>query len=246
MRVVVKLGGSLVKLAALATELSAYPEPVAVVHGGGKQIDLWLERLGFTTRFEQGLRVSPPEQIEVIEMVLTTLGKGVAQTLSEAGRPAVGISGRDALLLPAQAVSAKLGRVGKIQTVNRAFLEVLLEAGLTPVVSPIGFDSQGALNLNADTVAGEIAGSLGAGVIFLTDVPGVLADPTDPTSRYSELDQGQVAELMEQGTISGGMIPKVQAAQRAVASGAAWAAIGQGLPGNLGAIQEGRAGTRFI
>ena len=87
MRVVVKLGGSLVKLAALATELSAYPEPVAVVHGGGKQTDIWLERLGFTTRFEQGLRVSPPEQIEVIEMVLTTLGKGVAQALSEAGRP---------------------------------------------------------------------------------------------------------------------------------------------------------------
>lgn len=246
MRVVVKLSGSLIRLPALVTELSLYPGPVVVVHGGGKQIGLWLERFGFTSLFEQGLRITPPEQIELVEMVLTSLGKEIAQALSEAGRPALGISGRDALFLPARVANPNLGRVGKIETVNRAFLEVLLEAGLTPVVTPIGFDSQGALNLNADTVAGDIAGSLGAGVIFLTDVPGVLANPADPESRYVQLNQEQVAELIEQGTISGGMIPKVHAAQQALAAGAAWAAIGQGLPGNLSAIQAGKSGTRFI
>ena len=240
----VKLGGSLKGAEVLLDELAAYPGPLAVVHGGGPQIGAQLEALGFTTRFEGGERVTPPEQLLAVEQVLTQLGKALAHGLTQRGRPAVGVSGRDAGFLRARA-EARLGRVGRVYRVETGLLWRLLAAGYTPVVTPIAVDDAGALNVNADLAAAAVAGALAWPVIFFTDVPGVLADPEDPESRYPELDRARVAGLLQAGTIRGGMIPKVNAALAALAAGAPWAAIAPGEPGSLAAVLAKRAGTRL-
>jgi len=200
--------------------------------------------MGFETHFYKGLRVTPPEQMEVVEMVLTTLGKGLAHSLTQRGRPAVALTGRDANLLQANLLEPALGRVGEVSQVNTQVLEQLLNLGLTPLIAPIGLDSQGPLNINADTAAGAVAGAMGLPAVFLTDVVGVLRDPKDPSSRFAELSKGEVHTLIGQGVISGGMIPKVEAALGALDKGAPWAAIARGARGVLEAVLSGEAGTR--
>lgn len=241
----VKIGGSLRGAGDLLDEVAAYPGSLVLVHGGGPNIGEWLGRMGFETRFHQGLRVTPPEQMEVVEMVLTTLGKQLAYGLSLRGRPAVALSGRDARLLEAAVLDSELGRVGEVTRVKAEVLHKLLAAGLTPLIAPIGLDPEGALNINADTAAGAVAGALGLPAVFLTDVVGVLRDPKDPSTRYSELTQAQVKDLIGEGTISGGMIPKVEAALNALTKGAPWAAIARGSRGVLQAVLEGGQGTRI-
>lgn len=242
----VKIGGSLQGAAVLLDEIAAYPGPLVLVHGGGPNIADWLGRLGLPTRFHQGLRVTPPEQLEVIEMVLTTLGKQLAEGLTRRGRPALGLSGRDAGLMQAQAIDPQqLGRVGQVTGVNGAVLQGLLAQGLTPLLAPIALDQEGALNINADIAAGAVAGALGWPAVFLTDVVGVLRDPAQPDSRFSQLSRAEVAQLIHQGVISGGMIPKVESALAALDSGAPWSAIARGEPGILARVLAGEAGTRF-
>ncbi len=243
---VVKVGGSLREAEALMQALAQSADPLIVVHGGGPRIGAWLERLGFETRFHQGLRVTPPEQMEAVEQVLTQTGKVLASLLTRFGRKALGLSGRDAALLKARPKSAALGRVGEVTAVNTALLEALLKAGLTPVIAPIGMDEAGPLNINADTAAGAVAGAFGAPVVFLTNVPGVLADPTDPSSLYPELTRAEVDALIQQGVIAGGMIPKVKAALAALEAGAPWARIASGTPPHAARALEGTSGTRIV
>jgi len=241
----VKIGGSLREAGELLDELRDYPGPLVLVHGGGPKIGEWLDRMGFETRFHNGLRVTPPEQMEVVEMVLTTLGKQLADGLSLRGRPALALSGRDGRLLQAALMSPALGRVGEVTGVQAELLQGLLQIGLTPLIAPIGLDEQGPLNINADTVAGAIAGALGFPAIFLTDVVGVLHDPQDSSSRLARLARSQVRALIQEGIISGGMIPKVEAALNALDKGAPWAAIARGRRGILQAVLSGDEGTRI-
>ncbi len=243
-RLLVKLGGSLGEAEAVLAELAAHPDPLVLVHGGGPQIGAFLERLGFATKFEAGERVTPPEQLEAVEMVLTRLGKQLAHRLSRLGRPALAVSGRDAAFLRGRA-EVRLGRVGRIEAVETGLLAALLGAGLTPVVTPIAVDREGALNVNADLAAAAVAGALAAPAIFLTDVPGVLADPGDPDSRIPRLARDEAEALIAAGTVAGGMVPKVAAALLALDRGAPWAAIAPGAPGALAETLAGRAGTRF-
>jgi acetylglutamate kinase len=242
----VKIGGSLKEAGELLDEISTYPGPLVLVHGGGPRIAEWLNRMGFETHFHQGLRITPPEQMEVVEMVLTTLGKHLADGLSRRGRPSLALTGRDAGLLQARLLDPMLGRVGEVTQVNTGTLQKLLQAGLTPLVAPIGLDAQGPLNINADTAAGAIAGALHLPAIFLTDVVGVLRDPKDPLSRFPQLSQSQVQALIQEGTISGGMIPKVEAALNALRKGAPWATVARGGRGILQGVLEGTAGTRIV
>ncbi|MCS7058673.1 MAG: acetylglutamate kinase [Meiothermus sp.] len=242
----VKIGGSLREAGELLDELAGYPGPLVLVHGGGPRIGEWLARMGFETRFQRGLRVTPPDQMELVEMVLTTLGKELAAGLSRRGRPTVALSGRDGLMLQARVVDEALGRVGEVERVRATLLEQMLQAGVTPLVAPIGLDEVGPLNINADTAAGAVAGALGLPAVFLTDVEGVLRDPKDPSSRLPVLSRAEVRVLMDQGVISGGMIPKVEAALNALARGAPWAAVAKGGPGVLQGLLEGTLGTRLL
>ncbi len=242
--ILVKVGGSLQGAEEVLDELALFPNPLVLVHGGGPEIGAWLTRLGYETRFVGGLRATPPEQMEVVEMVLTALGKRLAHGLSQRGRKAVALSGRDAGLLWGRAVSG-LGRVGEVVRVGVGLLLDLLDKGYTPLVAPIAMDEEGALNVNADTAAAAVAGALGWPALFLTDVEGVYRDPKDPGSRVARLGPGEVEALKREGVIQGGMIPKVEAALSALRAGAPWAAIARGRRGILEEVLSGRAGTRF-
>ncbi|MFN4070504.1 MAG: acetylglutamate kinase [Thermus caldifontis] len=240
----VKVGGSLRGAEALLEELAGYPGPLVLVHGGGPEIGAWLSRLGWESRFEGGLRVTPPEHMEVVEMSLCLTGKRLAEGLSRKGRRALSLSGRDALCLKGQALP-HLGRVGEVIGVEVGLLLDLLEKGYTPLLAPIALDEEGPLNVNADTAASAVAGALGWPVLFLTDVPGVLRDPKDPSTRFPHLTPEEVAELKASGVIQGGMIPKVEAALSALRAGAPWAAIAQGERGVVAGVLQGERGTRF-
>lgn len=242
----VKIGGSLREAGELLDEMSAYPGPLVLVHGGGPKIGEWLGRMGFETRFHNGLRATPLEQMEVVEMVLTALGKQLADGLSRRGRPSLALTGRDAGLLKADLLDPALGRVGEVTKVNTDILQKLLQTGLTPLITPIGLDEHGPLNINADTAAGAVAGALHLPAVFLTEVVGVLRDPQDPASRFAQLSQSQARALIQDGTISGGMIPKVEAALNALDQGAAWACIAKGATGILRAVLKGAQGTRLV
>ncbi|MGC8875652.1 acetylglutamate kinase [Thermus sp.] len=240
----VKVGGSLRGAEALLDELSAYPGPLVLVHGGGPEIGAWLGRLGMESRFVGGLRVTPPEQLEVVEMALYLTGKRLASGLSRRGRKAVALSGRDALCLKGRALPG-LGRVGEVVGVEVGLLLDLLEKGYTPLLAPIALDEEGALNVNADTAAGAVAGALGWPAVFLTDVEGVYRDPKDPGTRLLRLTPEAVEALKGEGVLQGGMVPKVEAALSALRAGAPWAAIARGERGVLEAVLREEAGTRF-
>lgn len=206
--------------------------PVVVVHGGGPQIDRMLERVGLSSSFKAGLRITDDATMEVVEMVLGgAVNQDIVGLICAHGGRAVGLSGKDDHFMRAKkhaGVSAKdtdgseisvdLGRVGEIDSVEPRVVEKLLEAGFLPVIAPIAVDGEGeALNVNADTAAGRIAGALGAAKLFLmTDVDGVKdADGRPLTS----LAARQAEELIDRGVIAGGMIPKVRCALGAVAEG---------------------------
>ncbi len=242
---VVKLGGSLRGAAEVLGELAGFDGTLVVVHGGGPAIGAHLERLGFRTRFEGGERVTPAEHMEAVEMVLTRLGKVLAHGLSQRGRAAVAVSGRDAGFLRAR-VEARLGRVGRVERVEVGLLHRLLQAGYTPVVTPVAVDGEGALNVNADLAAAAVAGALGWPVVFFTDVPGVLADPGNPATRFAHLDRPRAEALIAEGAVSGGMVPKVRAAFAALEAGAPWATIVRGGAGVLAGVLAGEEGTRFV
>jgi acetylglutamate kinase len=193
-----------------------------LVHGGGPEIDTWLQRLGIEKRVHQGLRVTDDATMEVVEMALAgRANKSLVAEFQKAGAKALGLSGRDSDLLVATPISAELGRVGEIVKVNAEILDVATEAGYIPVVCSVATDEDHKpLNVNADSAAGAIAAALGASkLILLTDTNGVLVDKEEADSTISHLTTGQAHEMLESGKADKGMIPKLEAARHALAHG---------------------------
>ena len=211
----VKLGGSTLgsgdtTLEDLAT-LQRKGMPLVVVHGGGKKVTDWMERLGMTTRHERGLRVTDEKAMEVIVAVLGgVVNKEIVAGIFARGGRAIGLSGLDGGMLLAQVKDPALGRVGEVVRVDPAPLWKVLEGGYIPVVAPFGVDEGGgALNINGDTAAAEIARALGAQkLIFLTDVPGV-RDRERKT--VPSLSRQEAQGLTSSGVVNGGMTLKVEA-----------------------------------
>ena len=227
--VVVKYGGNAMVDPALGRHvaddvvlLRAVGLRPVVVHGGGPQISELMGRLGKVAEFRDGLRVTDAETVDIARMVLVgKVNREIVSAINVHGPLAVGLSGEDAGLIRASARHEALGFVGDVAAVNPTILERLLAEDLVPVVSTIGSDPEGqAYNINADTVAGAIAVALGAEkAIFLTDVPGLLTDVDDPTSLISTVSARELTAMVEDGTLHGGMIPKVAAALHAVRNG---------------------------
>jgi len=209
-----------------------------VVHGGGPQIGAMLERLKIKSEFIDGLRVTDAATVEIVEMVLSgQINKQIVASISAAGGRAIGLSGKDGGLIRVRRLSRTtrdpdsniekvldLGFVGDPERVDPYVLEALRNTDIIPVIAPLGYDETGqTFNINADTVAGAVAGALGATrMLLLTDVEGVL----DKSGQLiSELTVDEVRRYREDGTISGGMIPKVETCLHAVQQGAGGAVI---------------------
>lgn len=201
-----------------------------IVHGGGPDISRSMDKLGKEPKFIKGLRVTDEETMEIIEMVL--VGKISTEIVSELIKhdgQAISLSGKDSSLIFAHKKGASkideeivdLGLVGEVDCVNTDLLDMFLENDYIPVISPVGIAKDGtSLNLNADTAAGEVASAVGAEkLIILTDVPGVLRDPEDPDSLIQKIRVDEVPGLIEEGIISGGMIPKIETCVNAIENG---------------------------
>ncbi|AWN21823.1 acetylglutamate kinase [Deinococcus irradiatisoli] len=247
---IVKYGGNAMKnpqlrrtVARELAELRTDTELV-VVHGGGPFIERELDLRGLKSEFIRGLRVTTPEAMQVVEMALGKVNKELSRDIGQA----VGLMGHDCQLIVAEALGGELGRVGRVVGINADLLRTLLGVQLTPVVGCVGLDRQGeALNINADTVAGAVAGALGQGVIFLTDVEGVYRAFPDPASLAPELSRQDAEEGIEAGWISGGMVPKVRAALDALERGATFATIASGMQaGVVRRAAAGQSGTRVV
>jgi acetylglutamate kinase len=227
--VVVKYGGNAMVDPALGAAvaddvvlLRAVGLKPVVVHGGGPQISAFMERLGMEPEFRDGLRVTDAETVDIARMVLVgKVNRDIVSAINVHGPLAVGLSGEDAGLIAAGARHPDLGYVGDVRSVNPSILERLLAEDLIPVVSTIGSDPSGqAYNINADTVAGALAQALRADkAIFLTDVPGLLADVGDPASLISHITTDELQAMIDAGRLTGGMIPKIAAALHAVQHG---------------------------
>jgi len=227
--VVVKLGGNAMVDDELASQFaqdivlmqSVGIKPV-VVHGGAPQIGSMLDRLGMDSQFVDGLRVTDSDTLDVARMVLVgKVNRDIVSSINIHGPLAVGISGEDAGLITATSLHEDLGFVGEIQAVNPTIINGLLKEGHIPVVSSIGADDKGqAYNINDDTVASSLAAALEAKrILYLTDIEGLRADMEDPESHISEIMSSDLQNLIDNGTISGGMIPKAQACLEAVQAG---------------------------
>lgn len=193
-----------------------------VVHGGGPQINEMLSRLGMTSEFKNGLRVTDAPTMEIVRMVLNgQVNPQIVASINTHGPIAVGISGEDASLVRARAIDPALGFVGEVVRVRPQVLHDLLDDGLVPVVSTVGVDENGqAFNINADTVAGAIAEALQAEkIVYLTDIEGLRTVVDDPSTLIRRISADEMAVLLEDGTVSGGMIPKVQSCVQAVRNG---------------------------
>ena len=229
--VVIKYGGHAMDKdelnAAFADDMAFLQQSMrlVVVHGGGPQINALLNRLAIESRFEKGLRVTDADTMQAVEMVLCgQVNKSVVSRFLQHGARAAGLSGRDAGLLRARVKDPVLGLVGEVEKVDASVLACLLDGGFLPVVAPVASGPEGqALNINADTAAGAVAGALHADYfVLISDVPGVLdADK----KLIPSLDRARIAELLEAGVINGGMIPKVQSCLHALDEGCSRALI---------------------
>ncbi|MEB3270453.1 MAG: acetylglutamate kinase [Synechococcus sp.] len=229
-RIVVKYGGAAMVHQELRQAVfrdlvllaSVGVQPV-VIHGGGPEINQWLGRIGIEARFQDGLRVTDPATMDVVEMVLVgRVNKQIVNGLNRLGGRAVGLSGSDGLLVQARTLGdGRHGLVGEVAAVNPTLLEPLLAHGYIPVISSVAPDAEGrAHNINADTVAGELAAALDAEkLILLTDTPGILHDRHDPDSLIRQLSLAQARQLIAAGVVAGGMIPKTECCIRALAQG---------------------------
>lgn len=209
-------------------------EPL-IVHGGGPEISRSMDKLGKEPKFIKGLRVTDEETMEIIEMVLVgKISTDIVSQISYHDGKGISLSGKDSRLIfahkkPVSKVTSEsggkeeidLGLVGEIDCINTDLLEMFLKNNYIPVISPVGIADDGSsLNLNADTAAGEIASSVDAEkLIILTDVPGVLRDPNDQNSLIQRIKIDEVPDLIEQGVISGGMIPKIETCVKAIEDG---------------------------
>jgi len=228
--VVVKYGGAAMKDSSLKDKVIRDVVFMAcvglrpiVVHGGGPEINTWLDKLGIEAQFKNGLRVTDAATMDVVEMVLVgRVNKELVALINQAGGSAVGLCGMDANLIKARPVDAvDVGFVGEVTSVDIRILESLVKDGHIPVVSSVAADETGqTYNINADTVAGEIAAALGAEkMILLTDTAGILRDYKDMATLIPKVDIQEARKLIEEGIVSGGMIPKVNCCVRSLAQG---------------------------
>lgn len=204
-----------------------------IIHGGGPEITQMLKRVGKTSQFIQGLRVTDGETMEIVQMVLVgKLNKEIVSQLNLLGGKAVGLSGQDANLIMArktlptmpagfQGEIPDIGQVGEVAAINTRILEELMSTGYIPVISSIGMGSEGlSYNINADTAAGELAAALQAEkLIMLTDVEGIFENYEDKSSLISSLEVARAHQMIAESQIEGGMIPKVQACITALRGG---------------------------
>ena len=235
-----------------------------VVHGGGPEINAMLKKVGIESQFVRGLRVTDAQTMEIAQMVLLgKLNTEMVSLLNRFGGKGVGLSGKDAQLLiavkkPMQMANSQgmmedvdLGYVGEIQSVTPDILKTLLGQGYIPVISPVASGENGeTYNVNADTVAGKIAEALQADkLLLLTDVRGILRDVTDSDSLVSTISTGEVATLVDQGVLNGGMLPKVECAVSALKSGVGSVHILDGRLSHailLELFTDGGIGTMFV
>ena len=206
-----------------------------VVHGGGPEITRSMKKLGKEPKFIKGLRVTDEETMSIVKMVLVgNINTDIVSQICLHDGKGAGLSGKDNKLIEAckkihkikdeetgEIEEIDLGLVGEIKKINPEILEMYTENDFIPVVSPIGIAQDGTtLNLNADTVAGAIAGEMDAEkLIILTDVPGVLRDPSDPSTLIQRIHVDEIPALVEEGIISGGMIPKIETCVEALNNG---------------------------
>ena len=195
-----------------------------IVHGGGKEITKWTKKVGIETRFVNGLRVTDKDTMEVAEMVLNRINKGLASIMEKVGVHAVGLSGKDGSVLRVKKKLSKgedIGFVGEVTEVNTKLLNTLLDNDFVPVVCPIGSDEgYHSYNINADDAACAIATAMGASkLVFLTDIEGVYRDPLDKSSLISELSILEAEELLASGNVGGGMLHKIQNCVDAIKAG---------------------------
>ena len=224
---------------ARAVHNAAAENGIVVVHGGGDEVSALQRRMGMTPKFHGGRRVTTTDDLAIVQMVLSgSANKRLVAAFVGAGVRAVGISGEDDGLLTARVTAREtLGEVGEPSRVETALLELLVDAGYVPVVSPLARDAEtgGTLNVNGDDAAAEIAIAMRASELLLVaDVPGVMTSGTV----IAELDVERAVALIEDGTAREGMAAKLQAARRAVERGVARVRIG-----NLAAVQSATAGT---
>lgn len=231
-KVVVKYGGSamldenlqlnVIKDVALLKLVGMQP---IIVHGGGKEISKWVGLLGHEPKFVDGLRVTDKETMEVAEMVLGKVNKNLVQMVQQLGVKAVGISGKDGATLKVEKKYASngedLGFVGNITEVNAELINTLIDNNFIPIIAPIGLDDNfQAYNINADDAACAVATAIGAEKLaFLTDIEGVYKDPKDKDSLISVLTLDKADELINEGFIGGGMLPKLKNCIDAVHNG---------------------------
>ena len=252
---VLKIGGKAAEQDAALRELAldlkdlqqagSYP---LLVHGGGAEVTRLSRELGIEPLFHEGVRVTSPEEMDIVEMILCgRVGKRLVRLFQACGLPAVGLSGADGRIFtgrPLGRILERETRTGNVEQVDPGLLAVLLAAGYFPVIASTTADQTGAgVNINADTVAFELACALGSSsLLFLSDIPGVLRDG----KVLAHLDRTGVREAIRDGTITGGMIPKATAALEALKKGVGRVVIGQyGGRGSLAALLEGGLGTTF-
>jgi len=228
--VVVKYGGAAMKDSLLKDKvmrdivfLSCVGLRPVVVHGGGPEINSWLNKLGIEAQFKDGLRVTDAATMDVVEMVLVgRVNKEIVSLINQAGGKAVGLCGKDGNLIKARPDGREgIGFVGEVNSVDINLLNSLVANGYIPVVSSVAADETGqAYNINADTVAGELAAALGAEkLILLTDTAGILKDYKDQSTLIAKLDIQEARQLISTGIVAGGMIPKVNCCVRSLAQG---------------------------
>jgi acetylglutamate kinase len=230
-KVVVKYGGSamldanlqlnVIKDVALLKLVGMQP---IIVHGGGKEISKWLGYLGHESKFVEGLRVTDEQTMEVAEMVLGKVNKGLVQMVEQLGVKAVGISGKDGATLKVEkrlVNGQDIGYVGNIIDVNVDLINTLIDNDFVPIIAPIGLDENfHAYNINADDAACAVASAIGAEKLaFLTDIEGVYTNPEDKNTLISVLTLDKADELIDEGFIGGGMLPKLKNCIDAVRKG---------------------------
>lgn len=242
---VVKVGGNEVDdrawTARLAEAVAGAAGRVVIVHGGGKEVTEVQRTLGAEPEWRDGLRVTTPEALRAVSMVLSgVVNKRLVAALIDAGAAAAGVSGEDGGILRAvPARGGQMGRTGEIVEVDTALIDVLLDGGFTPVISPVSRgEDGGALNVNADDAAAAVAGAVRADrFLLVSNVPGVLREGTPLAS----VDGEELEELIAAGVASGGMIPKLRAGMRASAAG-----VGDVRIGDLSLLSDPAAGTRLV
>ncbi len=230
---VVKYGGHAMSAGStFAADVAALAESgqrVVVVHGGGPQISAMLDRVGLTSEFRNGLRVTTPEVMQIARMVLLSVGKDLAGALARAGAKAVSLSGEDGGLITARRVPQDIGLVGDVGSIDPSLIHTLTGAGYIPVISTLAPDIDGVPhNLNADIAAGGLAIALRAAkLVMITDVPGLYRNWPDASSLIEKITAQELEELLP--SLEKGMVPKMEACLRAVRGGIPAAAIGVSL-----------------